>query len=161
MTMKTFARVLFTMGILTLATGASAQQAPPSLAGTWILQADAAAARNRRPINGISIATRLVIRIAASEVSIDSNTGTANAIVTTTYKVGGGEQAIPGPIGWDTRATSTVDAGKLVVAVRRSVEGPEGALTFDIREVYAVDGDTLTIERTQRRTVQTLVYKRG
>jgi hypothetical protein len=153
--------VLFTVGALSLAAGVSAQDAPPGLAGTWILQADAAAARNRRPINGISIATRLVIRTSLSEVSIDGNTGTDGAVVTTVYKVGGGEQAIPGPIGWDTRATTTVDAGKLVVAVRRSVQGPEGELTFDIREVYAVDGDTLTVERTQRRTVQTLVYKRG
>jgi hypothetical protein len=158
---KAFARVLFTVGVLTLATGASAQEAPPSLAGTWILQADAAAARNRRPINGISIATRLVIRTSPSEVVIDSNTGTDNAVITTVYKVGGGEQAIPGPIGWDTRAASTVDGGKLIVAIRRSVQGPEGELTFEIREVYAVDGDTMTIERTQRRTVQTLVYKRG
>ena len=158
---KAFARVLLTMGVLTLATGAFAQQAPPGLAGTWILQADAAAARNRRPINGISIATRLVVRVTGSEIGIDSNTGTDNAVITTLYKVGGGEQAIPGPIGWDTRAASTVDAGKLVVAIRRSVQGPEGELTFDIREVYAVDGDTLTVERTQRRTVQTLVYKRG
>jgi len=157
----TFARVLFTMGILTLAIGASAQEAPPGLAGTWILQADAAAARNRRPINGISIATRLVIRTSGPDLAIDSNTGTDSAVVTTAYKVGAGEQTIPGPIGWDTRATSTVDAGRLVVDVRRSVQGPEGELTFDIREVYAVSGDTLTVERTQRRTVQTLVYKRG
>lgn len=153
--------MLFTIGILAVATGASGQDAPPGLAGTWILQADAAAARNRRPINGISIATRLVIRVSGSEVAIDSNTGTDNAIITTVYRVGGGDQTIPGPIGWDTRAVSTVDAGRLVVAVRRSVQGPEGELTFEIREVYAVDGDMLTIERTQRRTVQTLVYKRG
>lgn len=158
---KACVRVLFTIGILSLATAASAQDAPPGLAGTWILQADAAAARNRRPINGISIATRLIIRVAPSEVSIDGNTGTDNAIITTVFKVSGGEQTIPGPIGWDTRAASTVDAGTLVVAIRRSVQGPEGELTFEIREVYAVDGDTLTVERTQRRTVQTLVYKRG
>jgi len=158
---KTFARVLFTVGVLSLATSASAQGAPPGLAGTWILQADAAAARTRRPINGISIATRLVVRVSGSEVSIDSNTGTDNAIVTTVYRVGGGDQPIPGPIGWDTRAASTVEAGRLVVAVRRSVQGPEGELTFEIREVYAVDGDTLTVERTQRRTTQTLTYARG
>ena len=102
-----------------------------------------------------------MVRISGSEVSIDSNTGTDNAVVTTVYGVGAGEQAVPGPIGWDTRATTTVEGGRLVVAVQRSVQGPEGKLTFEIREVYAVDGDTLTIERTQRRTAQTLVYKRG
>jgi hypothetical protein len=140
---------------------ASAQEAPPpSLAGTWILQADAAAARNRRPINGISIATRLVIKVSPADVTIDSNTGTDNAIVTTVYKLSGGAHPIPGPIGWDTRATSAIDAGRFVVSVRRSVQGPEGELVFDIREVYALTGDTLTLERTQRKTVQSLVYQR-
>jgi hypothetical protein len=146
--------------VLVLAVPASAQNAT-ALSGTWTLQGDAAAARSRRAINGISIATRLVIRQSAAEVSIDSNTGTDGAIVTTTYNLGRDAHAIPGPIGWDTVAKSRIEDSRLLIDIRRSVQGPQGELTFDIREVYSVAGDTLTLERTQGRTVQTLVYTRS
>ena len=119
---------------------------------------DAEAGRNRRPITGLSIATRLVIRQSASEVSIDGNTGSENAIVTTVYKLDGSEHDIPGPIGWETRAKSAWDGKVLTVAIRRSVHGPEGELVFDIRETYSRMGDTLTVERSQGKTTQRLVY---
>jgi hypothetical protein len=146
--------------VLALAVLASAQDAAV-LAGTWTLQGDAGAARSRRAINGISIATRLVIRQSAAEVSIESNTGTDGAIVTTTYALGRDAHAIPGPIGWDTAAKSRLEGSRLLIDIRRSVQGPQGELTFEIREVYSVAGDTLTLERTQGKTVQTLVYTRG
>jgi hypothetical protein len=109
----------------------------------------------------LSIATRLVIRQTASELSIDSNTGSENSIVTTVYRLDGGEHPIPGPIGWETRARSTWDGTKLTVAIRRSVHGPEGELVFEIREIYTRAADTLTLQRSQGRTVQTLVYRKG
>jgi hypothetical protein len=93
-------------------------------------------------------------------VTIDSNTGTANTIVTTTYKLDGSEHPIPGPIGWETRAKSAWDGKKLDIAITRVVQGPDGELTFDIRETYAAEGDTLTLERQQGRTAQRLVYRR-
>jgi hypothetical protein len=136
----------------------AAQSIAPVLSGTWRLQTDAEAARNRRAINGLSIATQLVIRQSAGEVTIESNTGTANTIVTTTYKLDGSEHAIPGPIGWDTRAKSTWDGTKLSIAIRRSVHGPEGELVFDIRETYTPGGGTLTLERSLGKTTQKLVY---
>ena len=138
----------------------AAQSIAPSLSGAWALQADAEAARNRRPITGLSIATHLLIRHSPTEVSVDSNTGSEGATVTTTYRLDGSEHAIPGPIGWDPRAKSEWDGTKLVVNIKRSVAGPEGELVFDIRETYTPAGDTLTVERVQGRTVQRLVYNK-
>jgi hypothetical protein len=146
--------------LLAAALQVSAQDAAV-LSGTWTLQGDATAARSRRAINGISIATRLVIRQSPGEVSVESNTGTDGAVVTTTYTLGGNAHAIPGPIGWDTVARSRLEGGRLLIDIRRSVQGPQGELTFEIREVYSVAGDTLTLERTQGKTVQTLVYSRS
>lgn len=146
--------------VLALAVPVSAQDAA-LFSGTWTLQGDATTARSRRAINGISIATRLVIRQSAAEVSVESNTGTDGAIVTTTYALGGAAHAIPGPIGWSTVAGSRLDGGRLLVDIRRSVQGPEGEIIFAIAEVYSVAGDTLTLQRTQGKTVQTLVYKRS
>ena len=143
-----------------MATSSLAQSIPAGLSGTWALQMDANAARNRRPITGLSIGTQLVVRHSPAEVTIESNTGTENSIVSTTYKLDGSQHEIPGPIGWETRAKSTWDGTTLVASIRRSVQGPEGELVFEIRETYSVKGDTLTLERTQGKTVQTLVYNR-
>lgn len=141
---------------------AAAQSAVSTdLSGTWVLQSDADAARNRRPINGLSIATELVIRQAQQEVAVDTNTGTAGAVVTTTHTVGGNDYTIPGPIGWDTRAKSVWDGATLAVDIRRSVQGPDGELVFEIRERYSQADDLLTLERTMGRTTQRLVYKRN
>jgi hypothetical protein len=130
------------------------------LSGTWTLQADIDATRNRRPINGLSIATELTIRQSPSAITVESNTGTAGAIVTTTYDLDGGSHEIPGPIGWDTRATSAWDGTALTVNVRRSVQGPDGELVFEIRERYAASAGALSLERTQGRTTQRLLYDR-
>ena len=138
----------------------SAQSITSGLSGTWVLDGDAGAARNRRPITGISIATRLVIRESPDEIVMETNTGSNNAIVTTTYRLDGAEHAIPGPIGWDTRARSTRDGPRLVVSIKRSVQGPEGELVFDIVETYTAAEGNLVLERTQGRTTQKLVYKR-
>lgn len=146
--------------LIVAASSTAAQSIAPGLSGTWALAADTDAGRNRRPITGLSIATQMVIRQSSGEVTVEGNTGTANAIVTTTYKLDGSEHPIPGPIGWETRAKSTWDGSKLDVAVTRVVHGPDGELTFDIRETYTAEGNTLTLERRQGTTVQTLVYHR-
>lgn len=139
----------------------AAQSIAPGIAGTWSLDSEAAAARSRRPVTGLSTATRLVVRQSPDAITVDANTGTGNAIVSTTYRLDGSEHPIPGPIGWDTRAKSTWDGTKLVVSIRRAVQGPDGELAFDILETYAAVQDTLTVERRQGRTVETLVYKRN
>ena len=138
----------------------AAQSIAPGLSGSWALQADADAARNRRPITGLSIATQLVIRQSATEVSIDSNTGSEGATVTTTYRLDGSQHPITGPIGWQTLARTEWDGTKMVVNIKRSVAGPEGELVFDIRETYTPAGDTLTVERVQGKSVQRLVYRK-
>jgi hypothetical protein len=145
---------------VTLAASSSAQSIASDLAGSWEIRTDANAARNRRPLVGLSAATQLTIRQSPTEVIVEGNTGTENSIVTTTYKLDGSEQAIPGPIGWDTRAKSTWDGKALVTNIRRAVQGPEGELVFEIRETYTVAADMLTLERVQGKTTQTLVYNR-
>jgi hypothetical protein len=159
---RLFVRILI-IAVLSLAVASwtSAQGLVPDLSGTWILQADASTARTRRAINGISIATRLVIRQSSSAVTAETNTGTASAVVLTTFPLDGAAHPIPGPLGWDTRAKSAWAAGRLSIEITRTVQGPEGELRFDIKEVYAVAGDTLTLERSLGKTVQTLTYTRG
>jgi hypothetical protein len=103
----------------------------------------------------------MVIRESPTEITLETNTGSNNAIVTTVYKLDGSEHSIPGPIGWETRARSKWDGTKLVVTIKRSVQGPDGELVFDIVETFTPKQDGLVLERTQGRSTQTLTYKRA
>jgi hypothetical protein len=134
-----FRFVMFSVLMLTGAVAAQDVNAP-NLSGTWAIQADVDSARNRRPINGVSIATELIIRQSPSELTMQTNTGTG------------------GPIGWGTRARARWEGATFAVDIRRSVQGPDGELVFDIQERYTRTGDTLTLVRTLGRTTQTLVY---
>jgi hypothetical protein len=47
-----------------------------------------------------------------------------------------------------------------VVNTVRSLEGPNGPIGAEIVDVFSVSGDVLTLERTQGRNKQKLVYNR-
>jgi hypothetical protein len=79
---------------------------------------------------------------------------------TAVFKLDGSEHPAPGPVGWDTRAKASREDGKLLVTITRTIDGPDGKLTFTIKDVYSESGGVLTLERTQGpRTVKT-VYNR-
>ncbi len=102
----------------------------------------------------------MVITESASEVTIQTNTGIENQPVTATYRLDGSENPVPGPLGWDTRASATRQNGTLVVTIKRSIDGPDGKLNFEIRDVYSVAGSVLTLERSQGARSQKMVYQR-
>jgi hypothetical protein len=132
-------------------------QPNPLLSGSWILDAKNPGGRGRA---GGPPPTRLVIKVTANEVIVDSDTGTNRAIETFNFRPGGPEHEIPGPLSWDTKATSTWDAGRLVVNIRRIIEAPTGPFVIPVRDVYTVSGDMLTIERSQGPQTWTSVFSR-
>jgi hypothetical protein len=139
---------------------ALAAQAPLGLAGTWTL--DPAAGRGGRGnFAGYSTATRMMITESATEVTIQTNTGIENQLQTATYKLDGSENPVPGPLGWDTRASARRQDGALIVTIKRSIDGPDGKLNFEIRDVYRVSGDLLTLERSQGSRTQKTSYQRA
>src|SRR5690606_7192252 len=103
-------RFVMMISVLAIADAATAQSiGAPDFTGTWAIQADVDAARNRRPINGVSIATKIVIRQTPDELIMETDTGTGGTTVTMTHKLDGSQYEIPGPIGWDTRARAGFD----------------------------------------------------
>ena len=141
-----------------LLSGPAVAQAP-GLAGTWAI--DPAGRGGRGNFAGYSTATRMVITESATEVTVQTNTGTENQLQTATYKLDGSENLVPGPLGWDTRASAARRDGKLFVTVKRSIDGPDGKVNFEIRDVYSVAGNVLTLERSQGSRTQKTIYNRG
>jgi len=137
--------------------GPAAAQGNQALAGRWALDPGG----GRGGIRGIPIATELAIAMSPSEVTVDSDTGSARAVQTFHFRIDGTETDVPGPLGWKTTAKARWDGDTLVVSTRRTLEGgPLGPMGVDVTDVYVVSGDELTIERTQGRSSDRLVYRR-
>ena len=131
------------------------------LAGNWTLAENDAAGRGRGGgIPGVPLATEMSIKVSASEVTVDTNTGSAQSIQTAVYKLDGSETSVPGPLGWTNKAKATTKDSTLVISTIRSLEGPNGPIGAEVVDVYSVSGDLLTLERMQGRNRQKLVYKR-
>jgi hypothetical protein len=153
-------RVVRTLCVLiVIASSPGRAQVDPALAGTWVLGGDAGRG-GRGSVPGVPVATRLVIKVAPGQVTVDSNTGSAESIQTAIYKLDGSETTVPGPLGWTVRAKAAWKDSALVVSTIRSLEGPNGPIGAEIVDVYTASGDALTIERTQGRNKQSLTYKR-
>lgn len=133
-----------------------------SLAGTWKLDESAAGRGGGRGggVPGFPLATQLIVKVSPTQVTIDSDTGSARALQTFVYKLDGSVTSVPGPLGWDTTAKAGVTGDALTVTVRRSIAGPNGPIGANVTEVYRVEGQSLTIERTLGQTTQKLVYRR-
>jgi hypothetical protein len=134
----------------------------PALAGNWTLAQNDAAGRGGRGggIPGVPLATEMNIKVSPSEVTVDTNTGSAQSIQTAVYKLDGSETSVPGPLGWTNKAKASTRDATLVVSTIRSLEGPNGPIGAEVIDVYSVNGNVLTLERTQGRNKQKLVYNR-
>jgi hypothetical protein len=130
------------------------------LSGTWVAAAAGGRGGGRGNFAGFSTPTRIVIADSGDEVAVTTNTGTQNQMQTAAYKLDGARHPVPGPIGWDTKARATREDGRLVVTIARTIEGPEGPLNFEIKEVYSVAGDVLTLERSQGTRTQRTTFQR-
>jgi hypothetical protein len=161
--LRTSIHLAWAVALTTLSVAPSLAQAPASLAGTWKLAtpAEGREGRGAGGVPGFPLATTLVIKVSPTEVVVDSDTGSARSIQTSTYKLDGSSTDVPGPLGWETSAKAAIDGGKLVVTIRRSIQGPNGPIGVDVTDAYSVDGNVLTIERTQGRTSQKLIYNKA
>lgn len=135
-------------------------QGADALAGAWTLQQEPGGRGGRGNIPGVPIATELVIKASAADVTVDANTGSGQTIQTSVFKLDGSETTVPGPLGWTVKAKAGWKDGALVVNTVRSIEGPNGPIGAEFVDVYTVAGNELRILRTQGRNKQTLVYRR-
>ena len=139
-------------------------QGNSALAGSWTLDTSKVEPTVRAAGPGRAGGpppSKLVISIAANEVSVASDTGTNRAMETAVYKLTGPEQKVPGPLSWTTLAKGAWDGDKLVVNISRIIEGPGGDIKIEMRDVYTVNGAVLTLERFQGPDSWRSVYNKG
>jgi hypothetical protein len=130
--------------------------ATTSISGEWTL----ANQSGRGNFAGYSTPTRLSIVESQGQVTIAGDTGTENQMTSSTYRLDGSETVVPGPLGWDTRAKATRRDDALVIAVTRTIDGPDGKLRFEISDIYRIDNGVLTLERSQGSRTRKMTYAR-
>ena len=125
------------------------------LSGEWRI------AGNRPPnFAGYSAASRMVIADSGETVHVQTDTGTDGQLQATVYRLDSREAPVPGPVGWNTVARAARENGRLVVMVTRTIDGPEGTVTFTITDSYSENAGVLTLERTQGPRKQVMTYRR-
>jgi hypothetical protein len=154
--------VLATAFVLCATAMPARAQIDAGLAGNWTLAENDAAGRGGRGggIPGVPLATEMSIKVSPTEVTVVTNTGSAQSLQTAVYKLDGSETSVPGPLGWTNKAKASTKDSTLVISTIRSLEGPNGPIGAEVVDVYSVSGNLLTLERMQGRNRQKLVYKR-
>ena len=122
-------------------------QGNQKMSGNW--EIDAAKSETGRGRAGGPGPSRMILKVAPTEVAVTTDTGVNRARETAVYKVDAPEHAVPGPLSWNSLAKSTWDNDKFVVTIARIIEGPTGDVRIEMKDVYSVAGDVLTLERTQ------------
>jgi hypothetical protein len=107
-------------------------------------------------------ATAMTIKQTPTELTMDRTT--AQGAQTAVYKLDGSESTNtigPGP------ATSKAawDGARLVITTTQTVQGRGGEITINSKEIYSVQGPTLTIETTRTtpggEISRKLIYTKG
>jgi hypothetical protein len=141
---------------------AIAAQGNSQLAGTWTIdRGGAPAGRGGGGIAGIPIANTMIIKLSPNDVTMETDTGSGQSMQTFVYKLDGSVNAVPGALGWDTKARAAWEGASLVVMTQRSMTGPTGPMGVEVKDVYSVAGDVLTIDRSMGRVTAKLTYRKG
>lgn len=136
----------------------------PKMDGTWKIDRakNEAAVRAAGPGRaGGPPANQLTVKLSPTEVAVDSDTGSNRSVETFHYVLDGKDHEQPGPLSWTTMATSAWERNKLVVTIKRTIEGPAGPITIGMKDVFSVEGDVLVIERSQGRDSWRTYYNKS
>jgi hypothetical protein len=102
-----------------------------------------------------------IIKVTPMEVTVQTDTGSNRTLETHEYVLDGAEHKMPGPLSWTTMASAAWQDGKLVVDIRRIIDGPSGPISISMKDVYSVEGNVLTIERSQGKDRWKSFFNKG
>lgn len=123
-------------------------QGKADLSGKWTFNQAMSGARvsGNNPL--VSFPTELLIKQSPAELNVETSTLRQDAIHFV-YKLDGSEITVNGTDGMTTKAKAAWDGEKVVITSKRTFSSPAGEITADFKEVYSINGDVLTVEKTQ------------
>jgi hypothetical protein len=155
--MKLARVVMIAAAIVAVATIAWAQK--PDFSGTWTLDPATAPATGGRGGEGGALGNGpATVRQTADALAIDRTMGDAK--VALTYKLDGSDSRniLIGPTGQpaDSMSNAKWDGSTLTIVTKQEMDGQLAEST----QVWTLQGSTLTVETTNARGTQKLVYRK-
>jgi hypothetical protein len=129
-------------------------QTRPDFSGTWRISQ----AKSSRNVVGntpdIQFPSQLDIKQSATDIAVTA-TSVRQQPVSATYKLDGSKVNVQAPQGITETGEATLNGATLVITTRRSFSSPAGDVTVDFKEVWTVNGNELTIEKTRTQVGDT------
>jgi hypothetical protein len=155
--MKQIAIVLGLALVLGVAPGALAQSTP-DFSGKWKLNQTKSSPGIAGNTPNIAFPSELVVKQAGGELVVQS-TSVRQAPVSANYKLDGSKITVAAPRGINETAEAKLDGPKVVIMSRRSFSSPAGDQVVNFKEVWSVDANVLTIEKTRIEEGETATEK--
>jgi len=155
------------LGFFLVTAAFSYAQSKPDFSGTWVLDREksdppgmgpgGAGGPGARPGGGMAGDMTITIKQTGNELKIEREAPAGR--MTSTYALDGTETKNTGPRGGETRSKSNWDGDKLVTEGQQTMNGPDGQVTIDFKEIRRLDNDgkNMVVEttRTSPRGTQT------
>jgi hypothetical protein len=143
-------RVAIALGITFVLVLASATfaQTKPDFSGTWRFNQAKSTPGTAGNTPNIAFPSQLVIKQSAADLYVNA-TSVRQAPFTATYKLDGSKVTVEAPRGITELGDAKFEGSSLVINTRRSFTSPLGETVITFKEVWTLNGNVLTIEKTR------------
>ena len=142
-------RVVLMLGVALLGVTADVlAQAQPDFSGTWKFNQQKSTPGIAGNTPNIAFPSQLVVKQSPTDFTVAS-TSVRQAPLTAVYKLDGTKVNIEAPRGLTETGVAKFDGPSLVITSVRSFSSPAGDTIVNFKEVWTVNGNVLTIEKTR------------
>lgn len=134
---------------LTLGVQAEAlAQARPDFSGTWTFNQGKSSPGTAGNAPDLTFPSEIVVKQTPTELHVASSTLRQKPL-TAVYKLDGSKVTVDMPSGISETGEARFDGANVVITSRRSFSSPVGEVVVNFKEVWSVNGNVLTIEKTR------------
>ena len=123
-------------------------QAKPDYSGTWKFNQLKSTPGIAGNTPNIAFPSQIVVKQTPTELSVQS-TSVRQAPLSANYKLDGSKVTVEAPKGITETGEAKFEGSNLIINSRRSFSSPAGDQVVQFKEVWALDGNVLTITKTR------------
>lgn len=142
-------RIVLVLGVALLAvTGDALAQAKPDFSGTWKFNQQKSTPGIAGNTPNIAFPSQLVVTQSPTDLIV-AMTSVRQAPLTAVYKLDGTKVNVEAPRGLTETGVAKFDGPSVVIESSRSFSSPAGDTVVNFKEIWSVNGNVLTIEKTR------------
>ncbi len=126
-------------------------QTRPDFSGTWRLNVGKSGPNVAGNTPNIPFPSQIVVKQTPTDISVES-TSVRQQPVSGVYKLDGSKVTVQVPAGISETGEAKLDGGNLLISSRRSFSSPAGDVVVEFKEVWSVNGNVLTIQKTRTQS---------